>query len=437
MLNFWKENVLLCLVCVLLTAQGIAADPVVSVGVDPGYQTVKTFTIGDNADPGVNIAQYGITATCDPKSLENNEVKPIDASWTCSVKNITPIPNATVNPNIPSVSAPSGGNGNWMVYVSSPNAGEWKIEFEATVTYDVWDKIKDRKKLKDDGITPEKFGQYSGTGTCTFKVTNGKFKIILVPDDNCKETPDNKRSVTYFGLGETGKIKVKPIEPNDTVTVTKISATPENICKAGKYSFTIRQQPGSATITVKAEVTKNGSTTAGTETYGITAIAPTNMYGVSKKDNFNILLVGAGMYVWVGFEPKDVSFSKSKIAEGYTRGSHNDIVLDHIPNNWKAGAGDVMTGSITSRRDQLFFSGFPLNTGVGAITWDIPFGYFNNEGIFISVLTNPQIGNFDGSGGCRITKFGKQATRVPQSVLSLIRAVQTNTPYRYGWKYID
>jgi hypothetical protein len=53
---------------------------------------------------------------------------------------------------------------------------------------------------------------YTGSGSATLSVKNGKFKIRLEPDDKCKETATNKRSRTRFGLGETGSAKC----PNST-----------------------------------------------------------------------------------------------------------------------------------------------------------------------------------------------------------------------------
>jgi len=108
--KFAKETVLLFLINVLFIVTGMA-QPVVNVGVSPCYQTVKILAPGATAEIGVNVAQYSISATCDPKSLKSNEVEPVDESWTCSLKSITPLPNATENPNTPSVPSPSGGNG--------------------------------------------------------------------------------------------------------------------------------------------------------------------------------------------------------------------------------------------------------------------------------------------------------------------------------------
>jgi len=254
------------------------------------------------------------------------------------------------------------------------------MEFEATVTYDVWDKIKEEKKLKPDG-TPEKFGPFTGTAICTFKAINGKFRIILIPDDKCKETPTTKQSVTRFGLGETGKIKVAPIEPNKTVTVTKISAAPGDVCDAGMYFFAIKRNPGTATITVEAKV--NGSSISEEETYKVTGILPSGAYFDQKSQKVYEKndTVGAGFTADLYLLPKDVSFSKLPLKEKEVT---CDVTGNMIPGPHNAnknftnpGGGNVDTGCYVTK--DTVYAYHPYKTRneaiLGTATFNIPLLY--------------------------------------------------------------
>jgi hypothetical protein len=401
-----------------------------------------------------NAAQYTISASCDLSPLETEEVKPVDPAWiyVCSgitfihPKNVQPEPPSPGDPN---VSALTGTN-SWTTKVSAPYAGQWKLTFTASVTYYVWDKKKEEYVLNEDG-TKATFGPYTGTSESAFKATNGKFKIILVPNDKCKETSEKRRSVTQFGLGEIGEIKVEAIDPNDAVEMTDVTSSLPNVCEivtqmAPEYFFRIKQKPGDATITVKADVkTANGGTTPGEETYDLTAIAPTGMFATSKE-NKDVTLVGAGMYLQIRFEPKDVSFSKSKLGEGYVEGEINGTVRKHPPNKWRLGPGDVENGTMTATyfADGAFWGGNSLNFPADSLTWEIPFGYYENDNDEqpVEIMKNTQTFTFDGEGGCIVTKFGKKATRVPNNVPNLLNVANRDPDniipsYHDGWKYID
>ena len=407
---------------------------------------------------------YDIAANCDPSPLENDEAKAVNPIWEFLVKETIPI-SPPGNIHVPIVSSFFGTGNTRQVGISSPNAGTWKIEFEAAVTYDVWDKVN------DELMEGEKFGPFKGTASCTFKATDGGFRIILIPDDDCKETPDNKRSVTRFGIGETGKIKVEPIEPNTTVTVMQVACQDEDICIAAKEdsggNFTFRQKPGSATIAVLAIA--GGIDTV--ETYDVTAIVPTGMFAIDKEnwrdgqddetdedkekrneigDRSNISGVGSGMRITMRFEPKDVSFANSVLGEGKTTGKYTKNVaplpqeVTHPANIWKLGPGDVEKGSLLSTYDRGINHTKPLDFPDTSYTWNIPFGYYEKRVTSAGpteIMNNPQIPTFDGKGGCSITKFGMSATRVPKNLANFLDALDIHSLnhlyYVDGWKYID
>jgi hypothetical protein len=163
-----------------------AAEPTVSVSISPNSQTVKVKANGVAEEIGKNTAKYTISASCDPSSLETEEVKPVNPSWTCSCSEITFVPPKNVQPapesqGNPNVSALEGTN-SWTTKVSAPYAGRWKLKFTASVTYDVWDKKKEDYVLNEDG-SRAKFGPYSGSGTCTFIATSKPWKVELSTDN--------------------------------------------------------------------------------------------------------------------------------------------------------------------------------------------------------------------------------------------------------------
>jgi hypothetical protein len=289
--SFW------CLSVFLFIGQAFA---VVSVVVDirqtgpVNSTTSEVITrVGKNVD-----ATYNATASYNGNPTLHAEEKVTGTEWKYTV---SPVTDVTISP--------TSGNGNSASITAKSAEAE---TYGIAVTFEVKFTIT---KYKTDGtVDSTRTEEYTGSGSATLTVTAGKFKVTLVPSDNCKETATNKRSTSRFGLGETGTIEVEPLDPNDALSDINISADPVTICEASPYSFTIKQIPGSATITVTAKV--GGSTIADKETYGVSAIAPTGMTAVLKRNENNATMVGSGMFIRVHFEPKDVSFSNSILGEG-------------------------------------------------------------------------------------------------------------------------
>jgi len=195
-------------------ADCFAVTGTVSVSVTPGHQTVKTRGAGMPEEIGINTAEYTITASCDPQVETGEEVKPVEPSWTIASETkflppqgVVPVPTEPQNALTVSI---SGGNGDWTAKVHSSAAGEWKITFTAEVTYKLWDTTTDDYARDDKGTILT--APFSGEGTCTFKATESKFKVVVEPD--IQLTNKIRHNV---GLTELVWLKVVPIDPNDFI----------------------------------------------------------------------------------------------------------------------------------------------------------------------------------------------------------------------------
>jgi hypothetical protein len=190
----------------------------VSVSVSPGGQTVKVKPANVAEEIGINTAEYNVSGTFAPSSLETNEVKPVDPVWNCTCSNVTFVPPVGVqpvpqNPGNPSVSI--SGTKPWVAKVSSPNAGQWKLQFKITVTYDVLDKKTGSKKPN------EKFGPYESTGECTFIATSKPWKVTITSEKSVvcrKATALTQKIVPYR------KVTAKLIDADSAKTVVVSSS---------------------------------------------------------------------------------------------------------------------------------------------------------------------------------------------------------------------
>jgi hypothetical protein len=281
----------------------------VSVSVSPDGQTVKVKPANAAEEIGINTAEYNVSGTFDPSSLETNEVKPVDPVWNCTCSNVTFVPPVGVqpvpqNPGNPSVSPSSPGS---LTYkVSSPNAGQWKLQFKLTVTFDVLDKKTGSKKPN------EKFGPYEGVSECTFKSTAGNFKIKLIPDDNF---PGHSNST--FGIGESGFIEAWSFDEKIKYSVVSGVSTMPDIVLASTWAFTTYEKVGVATIKINAN--DNNGNAIGEESITISIIEPSGAYLIfdpnfagynHTKGCFDLLYLAR--YI---LAPSNVSFSNIKIYE--------------------------------------------------------------------------------------------------------------------------
>jgi hypothetical protein len=168
-----------------------------------------------------------------------------------------------------------------------------------------------------------RYAQYSGRGSAKLKVTNGKFKIIIVPTDNFAG-----RSCHRLGVGETATISVESIPTGSTVTIVPGTSTEPNPSGTGRISvsgtsITAGDFVGNGTVKVKAKV--NGTVT--TETLQLIAVEPlgvrfeeyvpfrnkipssTRMVPLSPNER------GTMMYNKMFLNPTDVSFSSISVGE--------------------------------------------------------------------------------------------------------------------------
>jgi hypothetical protein len=316
-ISFW----VVLLTTVSMSAFCQAADiPIVSVLISTDEQTVKIKTSGEAENVGTNTAKYAITASVDPSSLENNEVKPVDPVWTCVLVGTTFVPPLGIipqppNPGNPNVSITTGTDSSWTAKVSSPNAGQWVLKFKVSVTYDQWDKIANKKKTDASGKVLT-FGPYSADVSCTFVATEGKFKIKMISTD------DFPGHATYdFGLGEWGKIEAWSFDNTKKYTIDSVDAQPADVIKVGLELDTIRtfqalSKDQSAIVTVKA---KDGETDLGEEKVTATVVKPSSIYLIEdpngtgydhKVNTYGLTL--HGRYV---IAPFNVSFMKLSIRE--------------------------------------------------------------------------------------------------------------------------
>ncbi|MDR1369066.1 MAG: hypothetical protein LBJ72_02895 [Dysgonamonadaceae bacterium] len=310
---------------VLLTAVSVAAFcqaadvPIVSVMISTDEQTVKIKASGEVENIGNNTAKYAITASVDPSSLENREIKPVDPTWSCVIESTTFIPPLGVvlpppNPGNPNVSITTGaGNStnSWSAKVSSPNAGQWNLKFKVSVTYDIWDNIANKKKTDASGKVLT-FGPYTAATECTFKATTGQFKIKMISSD------DFPGHATYdFGLGESGTVEAWSFDNSKQYTIDSSNAQPEGVMKmTSTTTFQASSTDFVATVKVKA---KDGTTDLGEENVVATVVKPSSIYLVEdpnvtgydhKKDTYGLVLTG--FYV---IAPFNVSFKNLLIKE--------------------------------------------------------------------------------------------------------------------------
>ncbi|MDR3111053.1 MAG: hypothetical protein LBU65_15395, partial [Planctomycetaceae bacterium] len=153
MSSIFGRNFFSCVVALVLPFSCFSLDAAtLSVSVSPGTQTVKVKPANAVAEVGKNVAEYQVSSPFDISSLETAEVKPENPVWSCTCSSTTFVPPDGVqpvpqSPGNPSVSI-SGAGPSWVASVSSPNAGQWNLQFTVTITYDEVDKKTSNKVQK-------------------------------------------------------------------------------------------------------------------------------------------------------------------------------------------------------------------------------------------------------------------------------------------------
>jgi len=346
---------------------------------------------------GINTAEYTIAASCDPQVETGEEVKPVEPSWTIAsetefwqpiTRNPVPIPR------LPSISLVDGNeSGTWTAKVHAVEAGEWKITFTATVTYKLWDTTTDDYARDDKGDILT--ASFNGEGTCRFKATNGKFRIILTPHDNFAG-----RSLYRLGVGETATISVEAIDPPDGTAVIASNSRGLRTTKTGEAInvegtlVTAGDKNGTDTIIVWAKV-NNGTATM--ETLNVEVAEPDGVHFIKKDewDNqiehapppiggqpYEVTERGAFFFAEMYLQPTDVSFLGVAIGEGTVEarrsGSLSTLTPIYHP-AWtvKAQGGNIEKGCRVGEEGDHDNIGFRWNRpGDGTFIWrNIPWTY--------------------------------------------------------------
>lgn len=244
----------------------------VSVSVTPTSKTVKAY--GNGTIKNENKATFTIKASFDPKSLETQEHKPGEASWTCTVnkKEFIPPPDVEPVPAEPkpsvSVSDPDGASPTWTSTVSSKNAGQWRITYEVTVTY--------KKIKKSDNTEDGVYGPFSGRASCLFTAIENPFIVeISVDPVVCRRStkpakrPFKKVTATLKDADGPKTIEFTSIGNGqvcfgDTGATATAASITKTIPKDGSVEFYISGEKESNTTNgtiIQAEHAKDGKKT--------------------------------------------------------------------------------------------------------------------------------------------------------------------------------
>ncbi|MDR1477519.1 MAG: hypothetical protein LBJ00_01095 [Planctomycetaceae bacterium] len=380
------------------------ADVSVVVQVTSTYEVVK---------PGVT-AQYTVSGSYNGTPSLNTEEEAGTVEWQYGGGNITA--DATISPSAAETTW-SASNTRTISTISN-NLGEYILR--------IYLKVRIQIKNKTTGAHI-RYIESTGRGSAKLKVTNGKFKIVLVFDDDFAG-----RSKTRMGVGEGATITVEAIDPvGGTTTIESTSGT-GNITVSGT-SVTAGNFSGSGTITVTAKV--NGKT-ATTETLGVTIVAPTgvrqekiipvdlhNGWTVPVTNPDRKLYVSGycsvGMRVASYLNPTDVSFHEIDVGEGTCEGTGTGSLLfwtGNVHPRWKVG---VSTGNIAQGcrvegpnkgqqppYDFCSFATENVNIAAGTCTWNIPCEYHCNTNINRPFAITIGKIVLDGKKGVTVSKAG-------------------------------
>jgi hypothetical protein len=321
MLKFSKSygQVLFFMLSFFVVVNCYALTGTVTVTVFPGHKTVKTRVSGSTEVIGTNTAEYGITATCDPKPGTNEEVKAVEPSWSIS-SSVTFVPpvlpqNMPVptNPGDPSVNF-SGSNGTWTAKIHSPNEGQWKITFTVKVVYKLKNSITDEYIYNSNRSI--KTQEFTGTNFCTLKSTKVNFQIKLIPSDAFPGHED-----LTFGIGEKGTIEAWSINGQIKYKIVGSEAMPNDVISTnGTNRFRAHIKEGSASIVIK--VADSNENILGLNLIVVNVIKPSGVYMVfdpNTTDNNHffhrkgsITLEFKARYI---LSPSNVSFAALSIKE--------------------------------------------------------------------------------------------------------------------------
>jgi hypothetical protein len=328
--------------------------------------------VGKNVD-----ATYSATAGYNGQPTLHAEEKITATTWTYTV---SPVNDVTISPT-------SGSGSSASITAKSAEAGAYAI----TVTFEV--KFTITKYKEDETVDSTRTEEYTGSGSATLNVKDGKFKVFIKPDDNFPlYAGDMDGYRNKLGVGEDANIIVEK-EDGSADTVTFDYATP-----ACSPSITINgsaivagNNSGSEIIQVYAVV--NG-VTEGPESIGVTVVEPN---GIKYKEilryrnldftspNFPPIspsVRGACFIADMFVTPTDVSFIGVSVGED-TCHSQREGSLENLPPeehpSWyfDCTGGNMANGcrvGVIGNVDQVGFYSY-LPGGDGLKIWDIPWSY--------------------------------------------------------------
>ncbi|MDR1384488.1 MAG: hypothetical protein LBJ67_11700 [Planctomycetaceae bacterium] len=332
------------LAILLVAGQIFADDVVVSVYVDMKQTGPVNSSEIVQARVGKNVnATYSATANYNGNPVLHAEESLQSTQWTY-----------TVSAGSDVIYSPSSGNGSSVTMTAkSTEAGTYTM----TATFDVTFTIKTPQKdsngnyVYSNGVqqfTTRTDGPYTGSGSATLNVKDGKFEVKIKPSVLIPQySGDTNGYRNKLGIGEeTATILVFPEEDSED-TVVFYTATSSDFSVSGA-SFDAGAFAKQGTISVYANINGNPEPD-GPETIGVTIVEPggAGMVNLQKKPHPNppqnpgdAYAPFVGMETKAYFLPNDVSFSRVEIQEGNIPSSREGYFKQLYPNGYDHPEGD-------------------------------------------------------------------------------------------------
>jgi hypothetical protein len=375
---------------------------------------------------GKNVnATYSATAGYNGQPTLHAEEEVTGESWTFSVSS-----SADVNYN------PNSGNGNSVtVTASSAKAGTYTITVTFSLTFTIKTPQKDTQGNyvydvnNNQLFTTRSDGPYSGSGSATLNVKDGKFEVKIKPNVLIPQyVGDTDGYRNKLGIGEDATLFVFPEEGSED-TVVFHTATSSDFWISGA-SFEAGPIAKQGTISVLACI--NGSAEPdGPETIGISVVEPGGA-GIVQEPHSNIWHIhntgSVGFLGMIYITPDDVSFHNVTFQErecigigmGYFQGEQDE---HHPGTSWLSCIVGIDTTinkrNVLSARDTIQSN---VNTRIpytdGTFTWSIPWRFKYNWYEKNFTIVN-QVETINASGDMSISKGGETKSATFGSLTNL------------------
>jgi hypothetical protein len=279
-------------------------------------------------------------------------------------------------------------------------------------------------KYKTNDIEFERTHDVTNSTLIAFNIDDDDLRIRLEPTIDF-----TGRSYTKFGLCETGSIKVESARiTGEAVLDLKCSSSDTSVCRIkDRIGFNMRRNPGYVTIKVSARL--SGEPVSGE--VALTSVAPSTMTVIKTGESDTIANtkkeVGAAFTAAHYIGPMNVCFDnlyvKEKNSEAVTTGSQD---------SWtnKTYNGITLSGITFSEAKKNYWVsksisavGRDMDVKKGTLKWIIPVEYQGSRNsLYRTRIENTCLVEFDGKGGCRLTKKGNDGDeggiveRVPSDI---------------------